>query len=507
MKKLHYIKNFLCVAAVLLLGLTACGEQPLPEGREPVILPAYVQTTTRLEQFIAQGSDPTGAQLDGIIQSPYYEVFVDGSEMPVYAVPVTYGGPHSFTQLDCAGDQFPMEVEIVPSYEVTEAVVLPESLGVRAEVREGKVCFTAEDYGKFTVIFNGDYPKAYTLFIRPYEVPEVPAGYELIEYQSGIHFVDCIELTSNTMLFLHSGALLIAKQPTAEEETPQTSSDWAGMPRWKPFISASYAENILIAGHGMIDFTNLDWHARNPISITGCTNVSISGITLINAPEWNITVTLSKDVTVREVIIFGYRQNSDGIAMVDTQNAVIENCFIRSGDDLFEVKSMYSDSETGGQNITYRNCIAWADKCRAYGIIQETKNNISGVLYEGCSVLYRLADWSEELGSLIVLVGDGGHISDVTFRDMEIWQDATYAINVSLGPTDWSEGSVVGQIDNVLFENIAIRGNRNVRLRGAGGAPDHITFRNVTVDGQKINSLEEFNLTVIQTVGEHITVE
>ena len=83
--------------------------------------------------------------------------------------------------------------------------------------------------------------------------------------------------------------------------------------------------------------------------------------------------------------------------------------------------------------------------------------------------------WSEELGSLIVLVGDGGHISDVTFRNVEIFQDATYAVNVSLGPTDWSEGDAVGSIQNILFENVSIRNNRNIRLRGVGGAPDYIT--------------------------------
>lgn len=76
----------------------------------------------------------------------------------------------------------------------------------------------------------------------------------------------------------------------------------------------------------------------------------------------DITVTLSSNVTVRDVIIFGYRQNSDGIAMVDTQHALIEDCFIRSGDDLFEVKSMYSDSPSGGNDIVYRNCVAWADQ-------------------------------------------------------------------------------------------------------------------------------------------------
>ena len=145
------------LAALTVTALAACSGTPAaekPQGREAVTLPHYVQETTQIEQFIAQGSDATGAQLDGIVRSPYYDVTVDGVQMPVYAVPVTYGGPHSFTMLDCSEDQFPMQVELSPSYTVTNAQVLPEKLGVSARVESGKVTFTVNGYGNFTVIFN-----------------------------------------------------------------------------------------------------------------------------------------------------------------------------------------------------------------------------------------------------------------------------------------------------------------------------------------------------------------
>ena len=504
-------KYWLCVlTAALLLCAGGCTQGgsviPPPSGRQAVELPEYVEEVVNLEDFAAQGAEPTAAQMEGIALSPLFRVDVDGTELPVYCVPVTAGGPHSFAMLDAEEGEFPMQVTVTVANGASRAQILPERRNVTTHTDAGRVTFTLTGYGDYTLVVDGSHVRPLSFFVRPFETPEVPRGAKLIEYRRGIHFVDSISLESNTVLYLHAGALLVAKQPTTAEESPTIGSDWAGMTRWKSFISAEYQQNVTIAGHGVVDLTNLNWHARSPISVVGCENVNISGIALINAPEWNITVPLSKHIEIRDVVIFGYRQNSDGIALVDSQDALVEDCFIRSGDDLFEVKSNYKDSESGGKDIVYRNCTAWADKCRGFGVIQETKNDMQNLLFEGCSMLYRMQDWSEELGSLVVIVGDGGHISDVTFRDIEVHYDKSYVFNVSLGPTDWSAGEVVGAIDGVTFEDIRVTGNNRVRIRGNGAAPDNIRFKDVTVDGKKIGALGEFDVTYVGTYGT-ITVQ
>jgi polygalacturonase len=223
-------------------------------------------------------------------------------------------------------------------------------------------------------------------------------------------------------------------------------------------------------------------------------------------------VQYSKDVYVHDMIIFGYRQNSDGIAICDTENALVEDCFIRSGDDLFEVKSLNKASQTGGKHIIFRNCTAWADKCRGFGIIQETKNDIDDVLYENCAMLFKMATWSEELGSLVVVVGDGGTVSNVTFRDMEVYYDAAYAINVSLGPTDWTEGTETGKILNVTFENIRLGNNNKVRIRKAEQLSESdlsgISFKNITL-GESKATFDSLQMTYLYTdlTKNNITIE
>lgn len=509
------LKKLLSLSTALFFVLAGCaGKENSASGAEQsgermlsaVTLPS-VEKAEDIVKFAAQGAD-NAAHADGIALSESFNAKLGEVVLPTYAVPVTYG-LHAFAMADAEKSEFPMRVEIETDFTFHKAEVLPAMRGVKAETDGNKVCFTVTEYGDFTVIFDESYLNPFTLFVREYEsideLGEEYDGYRVVEYQKGLHYVDSIDIAeSNTILYLHSGALLIAKQPTAASETPELNPDWAGMTRWKAFLSASYVDNVKIMGHGVIDFTNLSWHARSPVTVTGCNNFEMSGITLINAPEWNVTVQYSKDVYIHDMIIFGYRQNSDGIAVCDTENALVENCFIRSGDDLFEVKSLSKASETGGKHIVFRGCTAWADKCRGFGIIQETKNDIDDVLYEDCAMLFKMASWSEELGSLVVIVGDGGEISNITFRRMEVYYDAAYAVNVSLGATEWSEGSETGKIIGVTFEDVVLRDNANIRLRKAEmiAAEDFygVSFRNLYVGGGKIDDFSALTMTYINTL-------
>lgn len=466
-----------------------------------------VEEADDLNAFYAQGND-NAAHSDGIAIADKFTVKSGETDLPAYMVPVTYG-VHSFTFVDTKKSEFPIEFSVKVGFKFNKVEVLPERRGVKTATQGDEVTFTVSDYGDYTLVFDEKHLNPFTLVVRSYEdlsfLGKEYNGYNVIEYKPGIHYVDNIDIEeSNTILYLHSGALLVAKQPDLAGETPTLNPDWAGQVRWKSFLTASYVDNVKIMGHGAIDFTNLNWHARSPVTVTGCKNFEMSGITLINAPEWNVTVQYSSNVNIHDMVIFGYRQNSDGIAICDTTSATVENCFIRSGDDLFEAKSLSKSSETGGKDIVFRNCTAWADKCRGFGIIQETKNDIDGVLYEGCQMLFKMQDWSEELGSLVVVVGDGGTISNVTFRDMEVYYEKGYAINVSLGPTDWSGGEQTGKIKNVTFENIKLRQNKNVRIRAMESLPasdlDGIIFKDVYFGGNKISSLSELN---VKYIGNH----
>lgn len=507
-----YIALLLLLFA-LLSALPGCQNVQSQILRSPA-LPDVVSDSVPIESFIKQ-SQNVERNLDGVIVSPYYEAEANGQTVYSYCVPVKNSETHSFGYLELTEDMFPVTVTIRAEAEISSAEIIPEKIAEEITVSGNSISFTVKKFDKYTVLFNGGLLNPYTLFVREYKEPEIPEGYQVIEYQSGIHYVDSIELTSNTVLYLHSGAYVVAKQPNAYLEAPVTSSDSFGMPVWNSFIYADTVSNIRIVGNGMIDFSGIDWHARNPISLINAENVVIEGITLVNAASWNINIRSSKNVTIRDVILFGYRQNSDGIAICDTENATVTDCWARSGDDLFEVKSVESTSKTGGKNIRFENCYAWADVSRNFGIIQETRNEISGVVFENCSALYNAAVWNAEMGVFLVVAGEPASVSNVTFRNCDSYYNLAdgYVMNVSVGKNDWTETATGhATVNNVTFENMHFKVGK-VRIRGAeaqdGGTKDdvdNITFRNIYIGGV-LQTQQTLTVDYFGVVGDHISIE
>ncbi len=504
--------------AVLLSScvLGACGG--VSEGvARSVKFPDVIQETGEyldLEDFAAQ--DLTNdATVDGVIVSPYYDVSFAGGDVYSYAVPLYSGEIHSFGYIEATEDMFPLDITITVDYpdeELQSAVVIPDKFGVEAKVTSNKVRFTIESFDYYTVLFNGKYnfERPYTLFVREYKEVDIPSGYNVIEFEPGLHFVDKLTIKEdNTFIYLHSGAYLMCKQPS--EYTEKNKYDAHNQKVWDAFMHATGKKNVRVGGYGVIDFSNLSWHARSPINFSSCTNVTIEGITLINSPSWSIFLTDCKDILIRDVIMLAYRQNSDGSVICNSKNALIENTFIRSGDDLFEVKAqvdLANNTQTGGENITYRHCQAWADKTRSFGFIQETRMNVNGLLFEDCTSLYQGATWEPAMGAFIALVGDDCTVENVVFRDCDSYYCKGNVINISVETNQWTtSGTCYGTLHDVTVENFRYNsdgfefyqnGVRNdmvvgIRLNNTreDGTADHyynIALKNLVRDGKPVNS-------------------
>ena len=144
-------------AAVLLFGLVgvscSSGGAEAPSAQAySMRLPDNVESAdggfVDYENFIRQYLQ-TGACLDGIIQSPYYEVsavFSDGSTAEVYSysVPAVNSELHSFGYIEATKDKFPMTITVEAKYAVNSAVVVPEKFGPKKRYGEN----ISYDYGK-----------------------------------------------------------------------------------------------------------------------------------------------------------------------------------------------------------------------------------------------------------------------------------------------------------------------------------------------------------------------
>lgn len=457
--------------------------------------------------------------MNGILESPYYTVKVDGVSVPVYAA-LTYSGElgegvlHSYSEIYIEKDTYnTFELEI-NSAELTieNAALLPESLGKTVNVADGKATIILSGYGVYTFMFNdNDQAYTYTLFVREEidEDAEIAAlraqGYTVTEVSGYLKDWEytCFSgpATSNNVIYFRKGAYVTAKHMhdiSSDELNSSITEDGAsanngiGLNRY-PFVSAHNTNNIKLLGYGVLDLTHLDRGERRGVVFSFANNVEVRGIKIVNAPEWSFITYRCDTVTIKNVDVFGYRLNSDAFDICNSKNVTVEGCFARSGDDIFGVKALGGDENAITDNIVFTDCYAWAAKARAFGIFGECNRNISNVTFKDSFVLCHDADWDYDRIPAIGLVietadANNGAITfdGITFENIEICRNDAAAMNCII-----FNGISNFTVKDVLFKNITYKSynvlNRIVNY-GGDGSNNSIaaTFEGCTADGINI---------------------
>ncbi len=493
------------------------GEEPVTKAPITSIAFEEIKAAENLEKFIAEvdyedGNHNNEAMEVGAVISPYFTMKINDTDVACYAVRTAIGA-HSFAMIDASEASFPLKIDLGVLTDCRKVAILPEHYGVKAEKTEGGATATVDSFGNYTFVLDGDKTKAITLFVRADEAYQAPEGYEVIKVAPGVHSEKIeftaekqvlyfeagthelkynIEFKNNTEVYLERGAYIYAIMPDMEEK-PFLNPAWSGKVRWYALFQGNGVSNVRISGRGFIDLSRLDWHARSGIQFDLCQNVTVEGVTINNSPEWTLYFTQCEGINVKEVMLFGYRQNSDGIAVVDSANALVKDCFARSGDDLFEVKSMYGGCTIKIENIVFDNCNAWPDKARGLGIIAETARDMTNITFKNCSVGFASATWMEDLAGLVVYTEGPAKITNVNFESIELYECDKYPINVTVG--DKSRA----QISGLFFRDIAINGSKKIRICNrstVGGAINGITFENCTRNGKLASSNRVLNLSM-----------
>ena len=477
-----------------------------------------IEKCNTLSRFIKEvdyddGSHNNEAHDVGVILSPYFTAKINGQEVPCYSVR-TSRGAHSFLQIDVTDESFPLSVQIETKFDAENYKIMPLSYGVTAAANGRSIYAEIDACGNYTLVGDDDITRALTVFVRAKQEYNAPEGYEVIKvapgkhddviaftkekqvlyFEAGVHELRyAVNFKNNTEVYFEPGAHVIATMPTIAGETPTKNPDWAGMIGWRALFQGQYVKNVRISGRGFIDLTRLDWHARSVVQFDQCENVTVEGITMNNSPEWTMFFTQSKNITVNEVMLFGYRQNSDGIAVVDSANAVIKNCFARAGDDLFEVKSMYGACQIKIENIVFENNNAWPDKCRGMGIIYESQRDMTDIHFIGGSVAFAPADWMDDLGALIIFLNDRATLTDISFEGIEVYSSVKYPINVSMNE------NASAKIKDVTFKNITVYCDTELKIENRsqnGGKIESVRFIDCVRGGEVVNDKAGLNLRI-----------
>ena len=439
-------KNILRAALLTLCVLFSlfCAPQHIASAQtaadfEPLVYPAEAVTDFREEMLdrVSTGPDYVsnrGYEESGLYMSPYWSCTVSGAEIPVYAV-MSYnedqnrGVLQSFATVYVVDFADGLDVTLTATdKQIGSAVILPAKYGAVADVNQNRVRFTATATGAYTCLVNGDsLTDAVTVFVKEYTDEEAQINLYKEQYgadrvkvfPAGFYEVEYIDTENCDVIYFCRGSYVCAKHlydVRGDEEA-------AALPPRKTFLDIYERDGFIIDGAGTVDFNRLDRNERSLMNVSHGKNCSFTGLTFINPPVWTVTVYATADSTIDDFTIFGYRTNSDGINICGCINMEIKDCFARNGDDCYSVKTM--NAEYTAENITFRNCIGWSNKCRCFGITGEVYAPIENITFTDCDVLYRNANWdNDRVASLTVAVEMGGApINNVLFENINIYRD------------------------------------------------------------------------------------
>lgn len=447
--------------------------------------------------------------VNGIVISPYYTAKIGDKDIPVYAATVFVGETqegelHSFSEvyLD-EGEEFTFNIQLYSKdFRIKNAICLPEKLGIKAKCSKGVMTASIDGFGIYTFLFNNASQKcAYTLFVREKvdEEAEIKAYQEMygedhvLVVEKGLtktpfaHFSE-----ENYVVYLKQGAYVLAQHTydimSEEDENnciePGAVQDNAlGLTR-RPFVNFYKCKNVKLVGRGVLDLTPLDRRERRGLVFTECENIEVEGVKIVNSPEWSFISYLCKNIKIRDVDIFGYRQNSDAFAICNSKNGTVERCFARSGDDLFDVKALGGPLDSSSENITFTDCVAWGGKARCYGICGEVHRPIRNITFRDSAVICRDATWNNNrVASLAVVVELAeGSIDGVTFDNIEIFRDDGRAMSCVIFTEEIGDMDTIPiynfNADNIVFKNIRY----NAAMKSKFSAANETNKINVTVE-------------------------
>ncbi len=324
-------------------------------------------------------------------------------------------------------------------------------------------------------------------------------------FPKGIYLSGTIELKDNVTLYLEREAKLLGSTEIENYRNVDPFTEGLGIDVGWALVVAVDRKNIGIEGAGVIDGQGAKLKAahilkdtrpegqrwgRRPflLRVVRCNGVRVKDIRLNYAAAWTSHYFQSRNILIENVKIVSVGvAHNDGIGIDGSQDVVIRNCDVESGDDALvfkttssrmackniEVSDMRLKSNQGGikmgtesmanfENITIRNCL-----------IYDTKN-----------------------GGVKLLSVDGAQIKNILISDINMKNIRTPILlrlgsRLSVFRKGQDTKQSTGRFENVVLRNIHAISADSTQLKSASGilitgVPDHklsgVTLENIRIE-------------------------
>ena len=355
---------------------------------------------------------------------------------------------------------------------VREVAIRPLNNNIACRQVQNAVFFTLDKPQNLSVEFNGDRLHNLHLFANPMEeevYSEEAKG--VMFFGPGIHRPkdlpnNQIRIPSNTTVYLAPGAVLKAK------------------------LLVDNAENVRIIGRGILD------HPVRGIEITDAKNVLIDGITVVNPEHYTVFGGGSSEIVIRNLKTFSCKSWSDGIDMMCCRKVLVDNVFLRTGDDCIALYNHRWNWWGGSSDITVRNSVLWADVAHPINVGGHgdpdslTGEVIENLTFHNIDILEHDEDDPLYQGCMTVDCGDKNRVRNVLFEDIRvenIQEGRLFYVKVRFNPKyDKQPGN---GIEGITFRNITYTGvGENASL--VQGLDKNRCVRNVVFDSIMINGVK-----------------
>jgi hypothetical protein len=339
-------------------------------------------------------------------------------------------------------------------------------------------------------------------------------GGGIVYVSPGAYLIGTIVLKSHVTVYLEAGAALLGSPDLADYYMPREAADLVNNPNARHLIFAFRAVNIGLAGPGLVDGQSakfigklnkpkpkpedlwrmtsaFEWERKNRVSpmveIAESVNVRVEDVTLQNAVGWTLRTIGCNSVVIRGVKVRNpdYAPNSDGIDPSSSENVMISDCDVDTGDDALCIKS---DNPYGPnkitRNVTVTNCIL-SSACNGFKIGSEGPNGFANIVFSN-SVIYSKEGKSDDqrvISAIDILMPDGGWIEGITISNITI-RNARVPIFIRLqNIVGRPEAKMVSWLKSVMIADVQAFGA--VVTSSIMGIPGHpvedVTIRNVRI--------------------------
>jgi len=294
-----------------------------------------------------------------------------------------------------------------------------------------------------------------------------------VHIAAGRYVSGSLLLRSNVSLWLDNGSIL-AMSPDASEFLPAEAlgydpkANLATSDFHIALLVGAAVEHIAIFGEGIIE---CDRGKRGggpkPIALKRCMHISLRGITIRNAQNYNISMLGCQFVDIDGVSI--RNGHSDGIDPDCCRYLRIANCFVESVDDSLCLKASGALGERGAtEYITVTNCVLRTAsihfKCGTESCGDFRNIAISNCVFEGGMGM------RHGNPGIALYTVDGGTLSGVVASNI-VMRDVGTPLAIIRGNRDHcSLGKGPGPLNSIRISNIIATGAKLTSV--IAGSPD-----------------------------------